>query len=57
MLQKIGTWRQVATEMVLDKAGTQPLGNYIERRQATMAEWVPLRPILEVFDIEICYEG
>ena len=57
MRQEGGTWRQVAAEMVLEKAGTQSLGTYIERRQATMAEWVALRPILEVCDRETGYEG
>ena len=46
--QEDGTWRQVATEKVLEKAGTQSLGVYIDRRQATLSEWVALRPILEV---------
>ena len=35
--QKDGTWRKVAAEMVLEKAGTQPLGTYIERRQAKLS--------------------
>ena len=48
--QKDGTWRQVAAGTVIEKAGTQPLGTYIDRRQATVAEWVALRPILEVCD-------
>ena len=47
---KDGTWLQVASETVLKKAGTHPLGKYIDRRQATVAEWVVLRPILEVCD-------
>ena len=44
--QEDGTWRQVAAEKVLDKAGTQSLGNYFDRRQATVAEWVASCPIL-----------
>ena len=32
-----GDWRQVAAEKVLEKAGTQSLGNYIDRRQAIVA--------------------
>ena len=48
--QKDGTWRQVEAETLLEKAGTQPLGTYIDRRQATVAEWVALRPILGGFD-------
>ena len=45
-------WRKVVSDKVLEKAGTQYLGNYIDRRQATVAEWVELRPILEVCDRE-----
>ena len=55
--QKDGTWRQVSAEIFLEKAGTQPLGTYIYRRQATVAEWGSLRPILEVCDRETGYEG
>ena len=47
----------MAVETVLEKAGTQTLETYIERRQAIVAEWVALRPILEVCDIETGYEG
>ena len=58
MLQKDKTWRKVSEETVLEKSGTQPLGTYIDRRQATVAEWVALRPILEVCDKkEILQEG
>ena len=32
------------------------LGMYIDRRQATVAEWVALRPILEVCDKEKAYK-
>ena len=54
--QKDRTWRQVAVETVLEKAGTQTLETYIERRQAIVAEWVALRPILEVCDKEKAYK-
>ena len=50
--QKDGTWRHVLEETVFDKAGTQPLGTYIDRRKATVAEWVLLCIILEVCDRE-----
>ena len=50
--QEDGTWWRVAVENVLEKAGTQSLGTYIDRRQATVAEWVALSPILEVCDID-----
>ena len=52
--QEDGTWRQVASEKVLEKSGTQYLGTYIDRRQATVAEWVALCPILELYDRETC---
>ena len=55
--RKYGTWWQVAVEEVLEKAVTQYLGSYIDRRQATVAEWVTLRLILEVYNRETGYEG
>ena len=45
---KEGTWRQMAAEKVIKKAGTQYLEAFIDRRQATVAKWLDLRPILEV---------
>ena len=54
--QKDRTWRKVSAATVLEKSGTQPLGAYIDRRQATLAEWVALRPILEVCDKEKAYK-
>ena len=55
--QKDGIFQQVIAATVLNKAGTHPLCTYIDRRQATVAEWVEARPILEVYDIETGYEG
>ena len=55
--QEDGTWRQVEEKKVLEKAESHSLGNYIERIHATVAEWVELRPILEVCDREVGYEG
>ena len=43
--------------MVLEKAGTQPLGTYIDRRQTTVAEWVALRPILGFYGRKMGCEG
>ena len=43
--------------MVLEKAGTQPLGTCIDSRQATVAELVSLRPILEVCNRDTGYNG
>ena len=42
---------------VLKGAGTQTLGAYIDKRQVTVAEWLELRPILDIFNIETGYEG
>ena len=47
----------MAAEKVLETVGTQSLGNYIDRRQAPVTEWVASRPILEVCDRETGYEG
>ena len=44
-------------EKFLKEAGTQSLGAYIDKRQATVAEWVALRPILKICDKETCYKG
>ena len=55
--QKNRTWRQVAADTVLEKTGTQPLETYIERKQAIVAEWVALRPILELCDRWTGYDG
>ena len=46
-----------AAEKVLKEAGNQSLGAYIDKWQATVAEWVALKPILEIFDKETGYEG
>ena len=34
---------------MLKAAGTQHIRTYIDRRQATVVQWVDLRPIFEVF--------
>ena len=43
-----GSWQKVAAENVLQEAGTQPLQAYLDRRKATVAELVALRPIFDV---------
>ena len=53
--RKDGTWRQVTADKVLEKSGTKSVGVCIDRRQATVAQWVALRPILEVCDRETGY--
>ena len=54
---KEGLWRKVAAEKVLQGAGTQLIQNYLERRKATVAEWVALRSIFEVCARETGYGG
>ena len=39
-------WRQEGSESVLKAARTQAVRMYINRRQATVAQWVSLRTIL-----------
>ena len=55
--QRGGTWRNEAAAKVLKEAGTHSLGAYIDKRQASMAEWVALRPILEICGKGNGYEG
>ena len=47
----------MVAETVLEKAGTQTLVTYIERRLSVVVELVSLCLILEVWDIETYYEG
>ena len=54
---KYDTWRNVAVDIMLQGAGTQPLHTYLDRRQATVAEWVALQTIFEVFARETGYGG
>ena len=42
---------------MLQAAGTKPLREYIDKRQATVAEWVSLRTIFEVCTKDMGYEG
>ena len=42
---------------VRELAGTQSAMTYIGRRQGTVAQWVALRPIFEVYTGEKGYEG
>ena len=55
--QREKTWRSEAEEKVLKEARTHFLGEYIDKQEAKMAEWVLLRPILEVYNNETGYEG
>ena len=42
---------------MLQAEGTKPLREYIDKRQAKVAEWVALWPIFEVCEKETGYEG
>ena len=54
--QRDVTWRCVEAEKVLKKAITKSLGEYIDKRQAPVAEWVALQPILEICNNKTFYE-
>ena len=43
-----GPWRKASTNKVPQGADTRPLHTYLDRRQATVAEWGDLRPIFDV---------
>ena len=53
----INTWQKEGADRVLQATGTKPLWEYIERRQATVAEWIALRPIFEVCAKDTGFEG
>ena len=55
--QRDGTWRSESAAKVLTELGTQTLGAYIDKRQATVTEWVALRPIIDIYHKETGYEG
>ena len=42
---------------MLQATVTKPLKGYINKRQVTVAEWVALQPIFEVYAKETRYEG
>ena len=49
--QRLGyeAWKNEGVDRVIQLAGTKPIREYINKSQATVAEWVALRPIFEVF--------
>ena len=57
--QRLGdkNWRKEGTDRVLQAEGTKPLRKIFNKRQAVVAEWVPLQPIFEVCAKEMGYEG
>ena len=52
-----GTGEIPGAEGIQEAAGTQSARIYIERRQATVAQWVALRPLFEVCKRYTRYEG
>ena len=52
-----GSWRKATANKVLQRAGTQPIRTYLDRRQATVAEWVALRHTFNVYARETSYKG
>ena len=55
--QRDRTWRSEAAAKVIKESGTQTMGAYIDKRQVTVAEWVALRPIIDICDRDTGYEG
>ena len=53
----VDTWKKEGGERVIQATGKKPLREYIERRQATVAEWVALRPLFKVCRKETGFEG
>ena len=52
-----GTWETPGAEGIREAARTQSDRIYIERQQATVAQWVTLYPLFEVCSRETGYEG
>ena len=52
-----GSWHKVTEEAVLQGVGTQMLRTYVDRLQATVAEWVATRPIFDVCERYTGYGG
>ena len=53
---RYGIWETPGAEGIREAAGTQSARIYIEQLQATVAQWVGLRPLFKVCTREICYE-
>ena len=47
-LSRDGSWQHFMEKSVLQRAGTQSLQTYVDRGQATVPEWVDLRPMFDV---------
>ena len=52
-----GIWKKEGALIYLKETGMNTLGDYINRWQTTVVEWVALRPIYEVFEKEMGYNG
>ena len=52
-----GTWETPGAEFIREAGGTQLGSIYIEQQQATIAQWVALRPLFELCARETWYEG
>ena len=52
-----GTWETTVLEEVLQETGIQSASNYICPWQVMVAQWMELRPIVEVCASETGYEG
>ena len=50
-----GKWETLGPQGVRDAAVTQLVRTYIERRQATVAQWVAISPLFEVCTMEKGY--
>ena len=50
-------WETPGAEVVWEASGTQSAMTYIGRHQATVVQWVALRPIIEVCAGEKSYGG
>ena len=55
--KEYGVWETRATEEALQTKGMQSASKYIGCREATVAQWVTMCPLLEVYVREISYEG
>ena len=51
------TWETPGAEVTREGLGNQSESIYIEQQQATVAQWVALRPLFEVCARETGYEG
>ena len=47
-IMKDGSWRKVASDKILQGAGTQLIQTYIDKRQASVEEWVDSQPIFDI---------